>query len=171
MQFDLLEAVAECAVDNAPDPFQVAIVLQQGRINRDTIAPATAKQGRNWYSGKFAPDVPQGDVETTDGVNGGPRATEIVQGSLNPRRQLDIIDFLANRQWRNPLVDRRNDRRPKAAIGFTPAHRAAIGCDPYQNGIQRGAWLACERWRGAPMVKWNSQRERSDCSNPWCVHG
>jgi len=42
------------------------------------------------------------------------------------------------------LVDRRNDRRPKAAIGFAPAHRATIGRDLYQNSIERGAWPACE---------------------------
>jgi hypothetical protein len=37
-----------------------------------------------------------------------------MQRSLNPRRQRHIVDFLADRQWRDPLVDRRTtaDQKP-----------------------------------------------------------
>ena len=58
VQFDLLKTLTEGAADDASNPFQLAIVLQQGRINLDAIAHSTAQQSRNRHSGKFAPDVP-----------------------------------------------------------------------------------------------------------------
>ena len=77
-----------------------------------------------------------------------------------------VIDFLPNRQRANPLLDRRNDRGPKAAIGFTPAHRALIGRYPHQNSIEGRAWPACEHRRGGPVVERNREWKRRDRRNP-----
>ena len=166
VQFDLAKAFAKRTIHDAADLFGIAVVLKQGCVDLDAVATAASQQGRNRQSREFAPDVPQRNVQAANRVDRGASTTEIVQGPFNPRRQFDVIDFLPNRQRGNPLLDRRNDRGPKAAIGFTPAHRALIGRYPHQNSIEGRAWPACEHRRGGPVVERNREWKRRDRRNP-----
>jgi hypothetical protein len=95
----------------------------------------------------------------------GARAAEIVQGSLDERRQRDIVHALTERQGRDPLVDGIDNRRPKTSVGFTPPDQAIIGRDADQNRIEGRARLASKHWRRRPMVERNSKRKGLNFGN------
>src|SRR5215831_14076487 len=88
---------------------------------------------------ELATQVPQGDIEPADGMNHGPGAPEIVQRALKPRRQTSIGRVLAERERRDPMVERRDGCLPTAAESFAPADDAAVGRDAHHERIDRGA--------------------------------
>src|SRR5262249_61639008 len=101
--------------------------------------PPPAEERMHGHAFELAAQVPQGDIEPADGVNHGPGAPEIVERALEPQRQTSIGRVLAERERRDPMVERRNGCLPTAAESFAPADDAAVGRDAHHDRIDRGA--------------------------------
>jgi hypothetical protein len=92
----------------------------------------------------------------------GPGAPEIVERALEPRRQTSIGRVLAERERRDPMVERRDGCLPTAAESFAPADDVAVGRDAHQERVDRGARAPRKQRRRRPMVHGDAKRESLD---------
>src|SRR5262249_54168082 len=92
-----------------------AAVTQQRCIGFDAPPPTAAEERMDGHVFELAAQIPQGNVESADGMDYGSGAPEIVQRALEPRRQASIGRVLAERERRDPMVERRGGCLPRRA--------------------------------------------------------
>src|SRR5262245_51377402 len=98
MQLDAAVAALERTRHVAPHVLDRSAVAQQGSIGVDAPAPTTGEKCMHGHAFELAAQVPQGDIEPADGMDHGPGASEIVERTLEPRRQTSIGRVLAERE-------------------------------------------------------------------------